>query len=190
MAGPIDDPTRQTPAIPATRRFRSKHDIDWLALRIDYERSTLSITELARKYNLPRSTLHSRLAASGWQSHAGLFAARTGDASSSLSDTAVLKAKLKSIVEKKLAMIERKFDEAADSPADVQRAERMIGPLLRSHERLEAITTKEAAAAQSQAAKLLKGGPSDSTVEDTGDADLWRHELAERIRKLRERCGC
>jgi hypothetical protein len=98
------------------------------------------------------------------------------------SDAVELKAKLKRIVEKKLDMLEREIDKAGTEPPakpDPGRTAREVGSLLRAHERLESVVAKERAG---RSAKAVKNAGTEGE-----DAEHWRSELAERIRKLRNR---
>jgi hypothetical protein len=187
----------------------NRRQLDWVAIRADYEAGMSTIAAIAAGHDLHESSIRRRAKREGWargaastaavaagsELPAALAAAPSAPAGESAAGTGPLKkatrkkitrAALIARVYRALAtnlelMENRMSKERSSTSADSERDMRAIGSVVQTVERAKEVETDTASAGT--AGPLPRGGKPRTAAE----ANELRNKLAERIHKLRER---
>jgi hypothetical protein len=165
---------------------------DWPAIRRQYEGSSLSMAEIARRSSVSVSSVRRRRDAEGWTRQAGLLPEppgargkarrQTGGAARARPTKRQLIRRLLEMVDRNLKLLElRMTSEDPGTASDRERDTRTIGTLTRT---LGKITELQSDLKPAGGAKPKSSA---GAAIDDGEADRLRLEIAERILRLRER---
>jgi hypothetical protein len=163
--------------------------LDWLAIRIAYERGTETLDTIAARWGVSVGHIHTMRRMHGWMARKDRVRGIDTGPPGALTDDIILKERLKRIVTKKLDRIEEEAAKPEGEAKDTGTDAKLAGELLRSYERMDRVATRTrpATAATVPPARAAAAKPRRGAVAagNDGEADeRWCMELAERIERL------
>lgn len=151
----------------------------WAAIARDYAAGALTVAEICTLHNVSASALYRRAAQEGWK-----MRRETGTASSGRTQGAGLADRLLIALDQKMTEFENRMTQGGGATAaDSERDARTLNTLVRLFDKLKGFGTK--GEADGKAAASLPHAAT-AAGKDAHDADRLRHDLAQRLEKLRE----
>ncbi len=163
--------------------------IDWMAVRIAYERTNDLVKDIAGRFGVSVVLIGKMRKAHGWVGRKERHLLADTGPPGPLTNLLVLKERLRLIVEGKLDVIEQEAAKPEGEGRDTERQERLAAAMLRSHDRLEQVSSKAAivrASLNMPVAGKANAATTQASSEADDDDERWRIEIAERIERLRQ----
>jgi len=185
-------------------RSRKKAGADWAVIARDYAASALTVSEICALHGIHRNILYRHVRSESWEKRAfrkhccnslsvaadaptpdqSMIAANKPLTSRPIKRPRNLARRLLTALDKKMTEFENRLAEGGPfSAADSERDARTLNTLARLFDKLKDVGRKT----RSTKAATLTSSDSNATGTQTHDADRLRHDLAQRLEKLR--CG-
>lgn len=168
---------------------------DWAAVARDYAGAALTVSEICALHDVTPSALYHRAKRGAWKKRTDSVRAAKASAARrrGVERQPDLAQRLLLALDQKMTEFENRMAEGnATSAADSERDARTLNTLVRLFDRLKGFGDKNAGAKNTfapEASAVATSVPSSSVWNDAHDADRLRHDLAQRLEKLRNEQG-